>query len=355
MNASERTRVSGRRVRLRTGSGEDRGAPGVGVVAALSASASPAPDCLALQQAVPRSSGTGGATTPVLVVMCGCERFVCGVESQSGARVAVERFANGELQVEVPEWVEGRRCVLVGSISPPAGNLERVTLVAHALRRAGAGSVAALLPYLAYARQDRPQPAASLGLEWAGQLLGASGVEEVVCVDVHSLHAGEVMGLRLESLSPAGLLAGALPDAWRSGVTFVAPDEGAVERCRAVACAAGVVAPVVWARKRRTGAGVEHLGLVGLPASRVIVVDDILDTGATLVSCCRALRDAGVRQIGVVATHGLFTGEHWRALFFEGVQDIWITDTVLSRNRPRRAHVVSVAPLLAAVLAGGGE
>jgi len=255
MNASERTRVSGRRVRLRTRSGEDRGAPGVGVVAALSASASPAPDCLALQQAVPRSSGTGGATTPVLVVMCGCERFVCGVESQSGARVAVERFANGELQVEVPEWVEGRRCVLVGSISPPAGNLERVTLVAHASRRAGPGSVAALLPYLAYARQDRAQRAARLGLEWAGQLLSASGVEEVVCVDVHSGRAGEVMGLRLESLSPAGLLAGALPDAWRSGVTFVAPDEGAVERWWCERSAPRTTRSTASVRSRRAACG----------------------------------------------------------------------------------------------------
>jgi ribose-phosphate pyrophosphokinase len=179
----------------------------------------------------------------------------------------------------------------------------------------------------------------------------ASGIDDVVCVDVHSDQAAEVLGLRVSSLSPAGLLADALPEAWREA-TFVAPDEGALGRCSALAQAAGVESPIVWARKRRTPSGVEHLGLVGSPGSRAVVVDDILDTGATLVSCCRALRDAGVRQIGVLVTHGLFTGQCWRALLSEGVEEIWITDTVLARRRPPQAHVVSVAALLAPALAG---
>jgi ribose-phosphate pyrophosphokinase len=116
----------------------------------------------------------------------------------------------------------------------------------------------------------------------------------------------------------------------------------------------GVDRPVVWARKRRTTSGIEHLGLVGTPNRRVVVVDDILDTGDTLVSCCRALRSAGVTDIGLIATHGLFTGDRWRALLAEGVREIWITDTVLSRRRPPHAEVVSVGSLLAPVLEGRG-
>ena len=298
----------------------------------------------------PRRTTSG----PIAVVLPGCRRFApCaggGIE-----RVVVRRFPNGELHVEVPERVEGRRCILVGSISPPAGNLERLTLVAHALRRAGAERVTATLPYLAYARQDRAARTESLGLAWAGELLRASGISEVVTVDVHSEDAGDVLGLSLISLSPAGLLAAALPPSWCEEATFVAPDEGAVDRCLAVGRAVGTDRPIVWARKRRTPAGVEHRGLVGSPTRRALVVDDILDTGATLVSCCRQLREAGVRQIGVVATHGLFTGDYWRALLSEGVQQLWITDTVLSRRRPGQAQIVPVAALLAPVLAGSTD
>jgi ribose-phosphate pyrophosphokinase len=292
------------------------------------------------------------AITPHVLVMPGCERFVSELGIRSVTHAAVQQFFNGELHTVVPERVDGRLCVLVGSISPPAGNLERLTLVAHALRRGGAERITALLPYLAYARQDRAAPTESLGLQWAGELVHASGIGEIVCVDVHSRQAADVLGLPLTSLSPAGLLASALPGAWLDEVTFVAPDEGAIERCSAVARAAGVDRPVVWARKRRTPNGVEHLGLVGSPTRRVLVVDDILDTGATLVSCCRQLRDAGAAEIGVIATHGLFTGEHWRALLADGVQQIWITDTVLSRRRPAQARVVPVAALLGPALVG---
>jgi ribose-phosphate pyrophosphokinase len=307
----------------------------------------------------PRARGraghsNGGPIAPVVVVMPGCERFVAGLSRGSFTRTAVRRFPNGELHVQVPGPVSDRRCVIVGSISPPPGNLERLTLIAHALRRAGAERISALLPYLAYARQDRAPEAESLGLGWVGELLRASGIAEVTCVDVHSARSAELLGLALSSLSPAGLLASALPDTWRSEVTLVAPDEGAVERCTAVARAVGVDRPIVWARKRRTTSGVEHLGLVGAPGRRAIVVDDILDTGDTLVSCCRALRRAGASEIGVVATHGLFTGDRWRALLADGVQGIWITDTVLSRRRPAQVRVVPVAPLLAAVLEGRG-
>ncbi|MGZ4187873.1 MAG: ribose-phosphate diphosphokinase [Solirubrobacteraceae bacterium] len=292
---------------------------------------------------------------PAVLVLPRYERFAVGCSGRSLTRVGVARFPNGELHVQVPEHVAGRACLVVGSISPPAGNLERLTLVAHALDRAGAERITAVLPYLAYARQDRAGRGESLGLAWVGELLRASGIGEGVCVDVHSEQAAAVLGLRLISLSPAELLAGALPEAWHSDVTFVAPDEGALGRCSAVARAVGIDGPVVWARKRRTPSGVEHLGLVGSPGLRAVVVDDILDTGDTLVSCCRALRDAGVKHLGVIATHGLFTGERWRARFSGGVQEIWITDTVLSRRRPPQARIVSVAPLLAPVLEASGD
>jgi ribose-phosphate pyrophosphokinase len=236
------------------------------------------------------------AVASLVVVLPGCGRFASGLPRESLAHVVVKRFANGELHVEVPDRVRHRLCVIIGSISPPAENLARVTLVAHALRRAGAARITAVLPYLAYARQDRAPDNESRGLAWVGGLLRASGILEVVCVDVHSEQATALLGRRLISLSPAHLLASALPESWRLDVTLVSPDEGAIERASAIADTFRVDRPVAWARKRRTAAGVEHLGLVGRPGRRAIVVDDILDTVDTLVSCCRRLRDAGARR-----------------------------------------------------------
>jgi ribose-phosphate pyrophosphokinase len=286
---------------------------------------------------------------PMVLVLPGQERFIRGIDPEAVERVSVRRFPNGELHVAVPRLVDGRACAIVGSVAPPAGSIERLTLVAHALRRAGARRVTALLPYLAYARQDRAEPTEGLGLAWLGGLLRASGVDEVVSVDVHSEAAPSVLGLPLTSLSPAEPIARALPPRWCTDASFVAPDEGAITRCRAVAVAAGSDAAVVYARKRRTPRGIEHLGLVGSPRRRAIVVDDILDTGSTLVSCVRALRAAGVAHIGIATTHALFTGRGWQPLVREA-EHLWICDTVLPRHRPPEAEVIPVTSLFAPLL-----
>jgi ribose-phosphate pyrophosphokinase len=306
----------------------------------------------AARPSAPRGIGSGRALTsrPLIFALPGQARFVA--RARAVEHVTVRHYRDGELHVEVPAAAEGRRCLAVGSIAPPADNLAHVTLLAHALRRVGATNVTALLPHLAYARQDHATRSHSLGLAWVGGLLRASGVDDVVCVDVHSRDAADVLGLPLASLEPAGILAAALPVEWRDGITFVAPDRGAIDRCRAVALAAGADGPVIWMRKRRTTSGVEHTGIVGTPGQRAVIVDDILDTGGTLVSCCRELRRLGVEEIGVVVTHALFTGAAWRAMFDEGVRRIWTTDTVQSRQRATNAEIVPVASLLAPVLDG---
>lgn len=290
------------------------------------------------------------AAAPIVFAMPGERRFARGLDPAVLGHVAFETFPNGEVHAGLATRVEGRPCIVIGSVSPPAVNMARLTLLAHTLRRGGATHIGAVIPYLAYARQDRAPRQESLGLAWVGELLAAGGVDEVVCVDVHSEQAGDVLGLPLTSLAPARLLADALDPEWREDVTFVAPDEGAIPRCAALAEAAGSSEPIVWMRKRRAGARLEHLATVGAPRRRAIVVDDILDTGGTLMSCVDRLGDAGVEAIALVVTHGLFTGARWRELLRNGVKAIWITDTVLVRQRPMDVHVVSVAPLLAAVL-----
>jgi ribose-phosphate pyrophosphokinase len=288
-------------------------------------------------------------TRPVVVALRGQRRFV-----SAGSEVVtclVERFPNRELIARLPAPVAGRRCVVVGSVSPPEGRLARLTLVAHTLRRAGAASVTAVLPYLAYARQDEAPASESLGLAWVGDLLRCAGVSDVVTVDVHSPRAGALLGVPVRSLSPAAVLAASLTGAWRSA-TFVAPDEGAVDRCAAVAAAAGRPEAVAHLVKRRRASGVAHLGLHGDVGERALVVDDILDTGGTVASCCRMLRAHGVRHIALAVTHGLFTAGAARALADAGVEELWTTDSVTGPRTPRAAHVVELAPLLARVLTG---
>ena len=132
----------------------------------------------------------------------------------------------------------------------------------------------------------------------------------------------------------------------------MAPDEGAVERARAVAAAAGIDTPVAVPRKQRTLEGVAHASIEGLVAPHAVIVDDILDTGGTVISACRQLRATGAREITVLVTHGLFTGSSWRQLGALGVTRIVTTDSLPAARRRGGggAEVLPIAALLEPVL-----
>ena len=253
------------------------------------------------------------------------------------------RFSNGELYLRLPAPVADRVCGVLGSLAPPDEQALSVLLLAHTLRREGAKRVVAVLPYLGYARQDRADPGESLGIAWMGELLRAVGVDRVLTVDVHSRQAAACLPMPLDSLSPARLFAEVLANSGRQPVSLVAPDEGALERCEAVRRAAGFDTPLAYLRKQRVAGGVTHGALVGRVLRRVAIVDDILDTGGTLLSACAELRRAGAREVVVFATHGLFTGERWRELPALGVQRIYTTDSV-PRARQRGGEIVEVLP-----------
>ena len=255
-----------------------------------------------------------------------------------------ERFANGELCLRLNESVGGRVCAVLGSLAPPDEQMLSVLLLAHTLRREGAKRVVALLPYLGYARQDQAEPGQSLGVAWAGALLKGVGVEIVITLDVHSPEAVDCLPMPVVSISPARLFADALQARGVSGVTVVAPDEGAIARSDAVARAAGIETPVTYLRKRRDARGVTHQALVGDVTSRIVIVDDILDTGGTLISACRGLRSAGAEEITVMVTHGLFTGERWRKLAGLGVERVYTTDSVPDSG-DRGSEIVEVLPI----------
>jgi ribose-phosphate pyrophosphokinase len=258
------------------------------------------------------------------------------------------RFPNGELYVRVGTPVASRVCAVLGSLAPPDEQIVSVLLLAHTLKREGARRVVALLPYLGYARQDRADAGQSLGSAWAGDLLRAAGFDRVVTIDIHSRRAAACFPMPLESLSPAPLFAKVLVERGLTDVSIVAPDEGALERGEAVSRAAGILTPLAYLRKRRDADGVTHGELVGRVAPRVAIVDDILDTGGTLLSACVELRRAGAHEITVFATHGLFTGRRWRELSALGVRRIYTTDSVpaVGQRGGDMVEVLSVGSLI---------
>lgn len=265
---------------------------------------------------------------------------------------SVDRFPNRELHAALQNTVAGEEVLILGTIAPPDEHLLSLLLLSHTLKKEGSQHITALLPYLAYARDEKLKAGYSQATALVGALLQASGVDEVITVDVHSPMVQQVFPLPIISLSPAVLLAQEIKQLSLRDASIVAPDEGARDRCLAVARAADMPEDIVVLTKRRTPEGVVHVNLTGNPRPQAVIVDDILDTGATLVSCCEQLQLRGVQAITIMVTHGLFTGEHWQHLWSLGVQHMCCTDTIPPRTEqpPERIQIVSILPLLSQYL-----
>lgn len=259
----------------------------------------------------------------------------------------VSRFDNGELRVDVHTPPQSETCLVLASIAPPDEQMLAALLLIHTLKKEGAGAVTAVFPYLAYARQDKHRSGQSMATPWVGAMLAASGAARLITVDVHSPRASQMFQIPVISVSPAEIFAAAIRDYGLVGATLVAPDQGAIARCEALKAAAGLPPSQTPSfEKHRSDAGIVHSELTGEAGRKVILVDDILDTGTTLLSACQRLAKAGVEEIQIMATHGLFTGARWRELWKLGVTRIFITDTIPCAPQDTRIVTLTVVPAL---------
>ena len=261
----------------------------------------------------------------------------------------IARFENQELRASVQGPISGENCSILGSIAPPDDQMLSLMLLAHTLKKGGADKITAILPYLAYSRQDKDKPGESLAIAWIGLLFKSSGIDQVLTVDVHSERDKQLFPLPLLSLSTSDIFAEAMKKHRLTDATIVAPDNGAISRCEAVKKAAGMpIGNTPYFEKKRTEKGIIHYGPVGNVGTRAVIIDDMLDTGGTLISACEKLRVANVEEITVLVTHGLFTGSNWTKLWSLGVRRIFCTDTVPLRADIETTNilVLSVVPML---------
>jgi len=269
---------------------------------------------------------------------------------------SIARYDNQELHAAVQSPVSGEHCFVLGSIAPPEQQMASILLLAHTLRKEGAKRLTGVLPYLAYTRQDKLKPGESLATAWMGTLLKASGFDEIWTVDLHSEHDKQLFPLTLVSSSPARLFAACITNLGLADASVIAPDDGAIPRCEAVKSAAGMTSgDIVHFDKRRTTTGIVHDGPIGKVGSRAVIVDDILDTGGTLVSACEKLVCAGAEELYIFVTHGLFTGQSWQKLWSLPVKHIFCTDTIpaCANIHDPKISVLPVGPLLREKLASG--
>ena len=269
----------------------------------------------------------------------------------SVGQAVVKTFSDGEIDVEINESVRGMDVFAVQSIcSPVNDNLMELLIMIDALKRASAERITAVLPYYGYARQDRKVvPRAPISAKLVADLITVAGASRILTVD---LHAGQIQGffnIPVDHLFAAPILLDYLKSL-KSRVVVVSPDAGGVERARAFAKRLNASLAII--DKRRDSPNVSQvMNIIGDVQGLVaVLLDDIVDTGGTLVRAAYALKEKGAKRIYACCTHPVLSGRATEGLKQSPIEEIIVTDTIPLDGKVKecpKIKVLSISGLLA--------
>lgn len=268
---------------------------------------------------------------------------------------ACRRFPDGELDIELSDDVRGADVFILQSLHAPVGDhLLELALMTDASQRAGARSVTAVIPYLGYARHDRRVTGREpLGARVVAELLAAGRVDRVICLDLHSRAVEGCFPKPVEHADAVPLLIEHVKKGITGPAVVLSPDLGAVKRAEQFARPLGLPVAVVH-KQRLSGAEVQANGIVGEVKDRqVIIVDDMISTGGTLVAALETAIAHGAKSpVTVVASHGLFVGPALERLEKQPLARVIVTDSVPSAVGAKfPLERVRSAPALAQIIA----
>jgi len=239
----------------------------------------------------------------------------------------ITQFANQEFLIHKISQVQEQRCVVVGSLTASSDQQIQLLLLLHSLRQARASSIILFSPYLGYQRQDKCDTSNSCGLRWADAMLSAVGVDQIVSIEPHNVTFLSSLQVPVYGYSAADLFESEMRHFVSLGFGFVFPDTGAYQRYNWILEKFPMASQGSFV-KRRIYEMLYFENFQGKINNKVIIYDDILDSGLTLVQVCIALRQMGVEEIVVFVTHAFFHGQAWQDLWNLGVKVLYCTNSL---------------------------
>lgn len=275
---------------------------------------------------------------------------VCSVLSVTPGKALVGRFSDGEIRVELHENVRGMDIYVIQSTCPPVNeNLFELLIMIDALKRASALRINAVIPYYGYGRQDQKnKPRVSISAKVVADLLIAAGADRIIAADLHADQIEGFFDIPVDNIWVTEVLLEDARGSLRGDEIIVAPDAGGVPRTRSFAKRLNVDLAIM-----------DHRGTIHEPASsivgdvrgrRVIILDDMVDTGRTLVRTAEAAKAAGADIVDAYCVHALLSRNACEILDRSPLRSLVITDTVPLRPRAvalSKIRTVSIAPMLA--------
>ena len=280
---------------------------------------------------------------------------ICRYLGVQPGKVEIYDFPDGETCCQLQENVRGADVFIVQPTSPPAHkNLMEMLILLETMKRSSAARMTAVLPYFGYARQDRKdKPRVPITSKLVANLITSAGANRILAMDLHAPQIQGFFDIPVDHLFATPVL---LEEFRRQGfrdMVIVSPDAGGVERARAIASRCGASLAIIDKRKpdpKRTTDKVEVMNVIGDVAGRpCILVDDMLDTGSTMMRAAQALLERGAAEVDAACTHVLLSGDAARRLAESPIRKVFVTDTIdigEKRQSCPKLVTLSVAGLL---------
>ncbi|RMF26938.1 MAG: ribose-phosphate pyrophosphokinase [Cyanobacteria bacterium J083] len=262
-----------------------------------------------------------------------------------------KRFADGEIYVQIQESIRGCDVYLIQpTCNPVNDNLMELLIMIDACRRASARQITAVIPYYGYARADRKTAGReSITAKLVANLITEAGANRVLAMDLHSAQIQGYFDIPLDHVYASPVLLDYLAQKNFSDLVVVSPDVGGVARARAFAKKLND-APLAIIDKRRQAHNVaEVMNVIGdVKGKTAVLVDDMIDTGGTLLGGAQILRREGARQIYACATHAVFSHPAVERLSGGDFEEVIVTNTIpVPENKQfDQLRVLSVANIL---------
>jgi len=274
--------------------------------------------------------------------------------TQPLGRAFVGRFSDGEIQVEIMENVRGKDVYLVQSTCPPANeHLMELLVMADACRRASAGRITAVIPYLGYARQDRRPRATRVPItaKLVADMIGRAGVNRVLTVDLHADQIQGFFDVPVDNVYASPVLLGEVWKQKYENMIVVSPDVGGVVRARALARRLDEADLAIIDKRRPRANESQVMNIIGdVRGKSCVMVDDLVDTAGTLCLAAQALKDEGATRVTAYITHPVLSGSAVERIATSALDELVVTDTIPLRADAKacnRIRVMTVAGLLA--------
>ena len=265
----------------------------------------------------------------------------------------IKRFSDGEIYIEINENIRGNSVFVIQSTSNPANdNLMELLLCIDALRRSSAKNITAVIPYYGYARQDRKVvPRTSISAKVVANLITNAGASRVVTVD---LHAGQIQGffdMPVDNLFTTPLFARYIKRKLKNKkLICVSPDVGGVQRTRGLATKIKADLAIIDKRRPRPGKS-QVMNIIGdVKGKTCIIVDDIIDSGGTIINAVDALKKNGATEVYVFITHAVLSGDAVNKIKKSKIKKLIITDTIDNYSKIKnnnKIEVLSISSLMA--------